>query len=190
MLMNILVMCLTILIRVIFILRASRTTDLVIWWTWASIRVHNAVFGCRTITAAVALAKRGTSSVVRTRAGWNCKSLVDDITNKNFDRSSHRIIACLGGLEKEDRRYMLMRIAGMILRKAKVKPTRADTCARLCWEIYRNISKDVIDDTVGCQEGKPLSDGQLFRECLLNGCQNGIERKQKDTVSSFGIDIT
>ena len=104
------------------------------------------------------------------------KSLLNNLTMKNFVSISDQIIAWANKSEKEKDGRTLIQVSRLVFEKATDDATRSEMYARLCRKMMEKISTNVQDEGIRNNKGNPIAGGQLFRKYLLNRCQEDFER--------------
>jgi hypothetical protein len=103
-------------------------------------------------------------------------SLLMNLTTGDFDSISDEIIAQANKSEHESDGRTLIQVTRLVYESAIDNPTRSKVHGHLCWKMMNVLSPKVRDESIKNSNGKPIVGGLLFRQYLLNHCQDDFER--------------
>ena len=104
------------------------------------------------------------------------RALLNKLTMEKFESISDQIIAWANKSESEKDGRTLIQVIRLVFEKATDEAAWSEMYARLCLKMMEQISKNVQDEGIRNNEGKPITGGFLFRKYLLNRCQEDFER--------------
>ncbi|RIA92314.1 armadillo-type protein [Glomus cerebriforme] len=106
------------------------------------------------------------------------RELLKNLTLESFDSISDQIIKYANKSRDERDGHILREIINLIIERLKPKNVCA-IYARLCHKMIRRLDPGIMNVDVKNTEGKVIKGGTLFRNYLLNRCQEDFEKGWK-----------
>ncbi|KAI9508013.1 armadillo-type protein, partial [Russula earlei] len=104
------------------------------------------------------------------------RGLLNKLTMVRFDSISDQIITWANKSEREKDGRTLRQVLDLVFEAVIDNATLPELYARLCRKMMEQISHNIQDDRIRNAAGEPFAGGQLFREYLVNRCQEDFER--------------
>ncbi|KAI9452801.1 armadillo-type protein [Russula earlei] len=112
------------------------------------------------------------------------RGLLNKLTMVRFDSISDQIITWANKSEREKDGRTLRQVINLVFEAVTDVATLPELYARLCRKMMEQISHNIQDDGIRNAAGEPFAGGQLFREYLVNRCQEDLERGWVDKVTT------